>query len=451
VGQIRESRGRVALTIVDTLARAMTGNENAPDDMGKFVAACGRIREASGGHVLVVHHCGKDLARGARGHSSLRAATDVELEVTNGEAGGCIRVSKHRDEAGGTSYGFKLETVELGTNSKGRVVTTCVTVETEAPEPKQEAATRPRRLNDKGKLFVQAVEKALKYAAERPPYHEETRGVTSAVTVTVARSYWRQLIGWDDASEKEKERSRQDWKRGLESALAADAVRRWGDYLWLPISGRPVTRDRDNRDNPKGLLSRHVTVAREVAGGTVTGVTGVAGVTVCHGCHGSGEEETEVREDGPEEIGQEEEATDRELLRSATGRPSTIVFTDWQGMPMVENVKLYRLALDRRSEDGPEEATLDFTRKKSSGRWGRSKNCIARKMPSPFIVLDGCGVEIALPPLPHPHTMLTDPVAYRSVWKAITDQARVPGRNILFDTVDEAIAHEERKAAGTRP
>ena len=100
VRELRERHGRIALVVIDTLARAMTGNENAPEDMGRFVAACGRIREAREGHVLVVHHCGKDQARGARGHSSLRAATDVELEVTNGEDGGCVRVTKHRDEAG---------------------------------------------------------------------------------------------------------------------------------------------------------------------------------------------------------------------------------------------------------------------------------------------------------------------------------------------------------------
>jgi hypothetical protein len=58
--------------------------------------------------------------------------------------------------------------------------------------------------------------------------------VTAAVTVTVSRSYWRQLIGWEEADEREKERSRQDWKRGLENAIAAGAVRRWGDWLWLP-------------------------------------------------------------------------------------------------------------------------------------------------------------------------------------------------------------------------
>ena len=192
---MREERGRIALVVVDTLARAMTGNENAPDDMGQFVAACGRIREASEGHVLVVHHCGKDLARGARGHSSLRAATDVELEVTSGEAGGCIAVTKHRDERGGSRFGFRLEQVELGTNARGRVVTTCVTVDTEAPAKAKRGAARPRRLTDKGTVLVEAVGKALKYEPARPPPHEETSAVTAAVTVTVARAFWRSSSG----------------------------------------------------------------------------------------------------------------------------------------------------------------------------------------------------------------------------------------------------------------
>lgn len=129
VARVARDHARVAMVVVDTLARAMTGNENAPDDMGKFVAACGAIREVGDTHVLVVHHSGKDLAKGARGHSCLRAATDVELEVTVG----CIKVTKSRDDEGDRIYGFKLETVELGVNAKGRTVKTCVAVEAEAP------------------------------------------------------------------------------------------------------------------------------------------------------------------------------------------------------------------------------------------------------------------------------------------------------------------------------
>ncbi len=63
INKVAEAHGRIALVVIDTLARSMTGNENAPDDMGRFVAACARIREAGETHVLVVHHSGKDQAR----------------------------------------------------------------------------------------------------------------------------------------------------------------------------------------------------------------------------------------------------------------------------------------------------------------------------------------------------------------------------------------------------
>jgi AAA domain len=232
VDRVGKEHGRVALVVVDTLARAMTGNENAPDDMGRFVDACGRIREACKGFVLIVHHSGKDQARGARGHSCLRAATDVELEVTSGEAGRCLTVKKNRDGEEGAIYGFRLETVELGTNAKGRVVTTCVTVDTEAPA-KREGKARPRRLTDTAKVIVQAVETGLKYKPERPPDRAETRGVSQAVSDDTARLYWRQIIGWEYASERERERSRWAWKRGLENAIAAGALKRWGNWLWL--------------------------------------------------------------------------------------------------------------------------------------------------------------------------------------------------------------------------
>jgi hypothetical protein len=199
------------------------------------VAACARLREAAGGtHVLVVHHCGKDTARGARGHSSLRAATDVELEVTkNGEDGtGCVTVTKSRDEPGASRFGFKLEAVDLGTNAKGRTVTTCVavTADVTARAAKERG---PRRLSDKGRVVAQAVETALRYEAQPPPAHPETGGVAQAVTVKTARLYWRQVLGWEHLTEAERDNSRQDWKRGVENALAAGALKQWGEWLWL--------------------------------------------------------------------------------------------------------------------------------------------------------------------------------------------------------------------------
>ena len=65
--KVAAARCPIKLVVVDTLARAMAGgNENASDDMGAFIRNIDRIREETGAHVLIVHHCGKDTAKGAR-------------------------------------------------------------------------------------------------------------------------------------------------------------------------------------------------------------------------------------------------------------------------------------------------------------------------------------------------------------------------------------------------
>jgi hypothetical protein len=77
----------VRAVVLDTLSRAMAGgNENAPDDMGALVTNGTRIQQETGAMVCWVHHSGKDQARGARGHSLLRAATDTEIEVIDNGA-----------------------------------------------------------------------------------------------------------------------------------------------------------------------------------------------------------------------------------------------------------------------------------------------------------------------------------------------------------------------------
>jgi RecA-family ATPase len=69
------------LLVIDTVSRALAGgNENAPDDMGALVRSLDQLRHALACHVLAVHHAGKDLARGSRGHSLLRCAVDTEIE-----------------------------------------------------------------------------------------------------------------------------------------------------------------------------------------------------------------------------------------------------------------------------------------------------------------------------------------------------------------------------------
>jgi hypothetical protein len=117
------------LVILDTLARAMAGgDENAGKDMTEAVKAIDSIRTATGAHVLVVHHCGKDEAKGARGHSSLRAAVDTEIEVSRPESESIstVRITKQRDMPMGDPMPFSLRSISLGIDRRGKPITSCV-------------------------------------------------------------------------------------------------------------------------------------------------------------------------------------------------------------------------------------------------------------------------------------------------------------------------------------
>jgi hypothetical protein len=129
LAEIKHLAPSVGLIVLDTLSRVMAGgNENASDDMGALVRNCDRIREETGAHVMLVHHTGKDAAKGARGHSLLRAATDTEIEVKRDPQTKIITatMTKQRDGEVGQVYGFRLDPVEIGEDQDGDPITSCV-------------------------------------------------------------------------------------------------------------------------------------------------------------------------------------------------------------------------------------------------------------------------------------------------------------------------------------
>ena len=131
--------GGVDLIIVDTYAQTTPGaNENSGEDMGLALANCRSLTAATGATVMLVHHAGKDATRGARGWSGLRAAADAQLEVVRHENGVReLKIDKMKDGDDGLSWGFKLEVVDVGIDSDGDIVTSCVAVDAEVPAPKE--------------------------------------------------------------------------------------------------------------------------------------------------------------------------------------------------------------------------------------------------------------------------------------------------------------------------
>lgn len=119
---------------VDTLSRAIAGgDENGPEDMGALIAGADAVRLATSSTVILVHHFGKDETRGGRGHSSLKAALDTEIEVTTRGTLKIATVASQRNLPEGEQFAFALRVVELGKDEDGNPVTTCVVTESEAP------------------------------------------------------------------------------------------------------------------------------------------------------------------------------------------------------------------------------------------------------------------------------------------------------------------------------
>lgn len=115
------------LIVMDTFAQVTAGaNENSGEDVGMALAQCKRLAHRSGAMVLLVHHSGKDASKGSRGHSSIKAACDVELQVERGKDTRSITTSKMKDGQEGLSYIFNLHTVVLGQDQDGDDITSCI-------------------------------------------------------------------------------------------------------------------------------------------------------------------------------------------------------------------------------------------------------------------------------------------------------------------------------------
>ncbi|WP_323003024.1 AAA family ATPase [Denitromonas sp.] len=122
-----KASGGAVLVVIDTLASVTPGaNENSAEDMGAVIARCKRLQDATGATVLLVHHSGKDASRGARGWSGLRGAVDVEIEITRKGDDRLAKVTKQKDGEDGALFPFRLLSVDLGQDSDGVPLTSCV-------------------------------------------------------------------------------------------------------------------------------------------------------------------------------------------------------------------------------------------------------------------------------------------------------------------------------------
>jgi hypothetical protein len=84
------------LVVIDTLGRAVDGDENEPRTVQEFYKWTGLALKAARVAFLRVDHAGKDLARGQRGHSSKNDDVDVVWQLTRMEGGVLLKCTHRR-------------------------------------------------------------------------------------------------------------------------------------------------------------------------------------------------------------------------------------------------------------------------------------------------------------------------------------------------------------------
>lgn len=118
--------GPCSAIFIDTLAQSTPGgDENNGKDMTRALSHCRVLSAKTGAMVMMIHHAGKDLSKGARGWSGLKAAADVEFEMTAlSPMCSSLTVSKQKDGETGLSWRVQMLKIELGLNSKGKEIST---------------------------------------------------------------------------------------------------------------------------------------------------------------------------------------------------------------------------------------------------------------------------------------------------------------------------------------
>jgi hypothetical protein len=225
------------LVQIDTLARSFGGgNENDSSDMGAWIHNCGRMQRKLDCALMAAHHSGKDILRGARGHSSLLGAVDTQLELQkiamdepkDGVAGrGVITLSKSKDGQDNLKFGFEMVHIDIsgGLNLADSTSLGVREYQEMIDEQHKKTRTPPTRTGAGGvqKVSLDALHKAISE-------HGEMRLVDGKRNKAILVEQWRQAF---EAAQTDKTGIKKRFDRTVMSLQNAKRVEVFDPFVWV--------------------------------------------------------------------------------------------------------------------------------------------------------------------------------------------------------------------------
>ena len=175
-----------SLIAVDTLAMSMGGgSENDSSDMGQYILNIFALKAYYNCHVMIIHHSGKDKSKGSRGHSSLRAAVDTEIQVSDEGSYRMATCKKQRDMENGKQVAFTLRGVDLGLDDENDPITSCVV---EHADVDLASLKKSRAIKGNTLIAKQALDEAIAKHGRRMADKENYPASRDVVEIDIWRS-----------------------------------------------------------------------------------------------------------------------------------------------------------------------------------------------------------------------------------------------------------------------
>jgi hypothetical protein len=232
----------IELIILDTLMRMAGGefNESSSEDMGGFITQTGKLQEIFECALLVIHHTGKDISKGLRGHSSLLGGCDTVLEIQRQDSvinsadtsvigNAILKVSKQKDGADSIEVGIEVVLVEIGTSTLGFEITTSLAI-----RHNQDIAGGNSKAgkNNAGFGLNQRLEmdSLMKVIKAKGSYRE----VDGTSRYGVALDDWKaEFWSMKGCTEEDKPTFKKAWLRARERLVSVNKVVIGSGWVWL--------------------------------------------------------------------------------------------------------------------------------------------------------------------------------------------------------------------------
>ena len=220
--------GDLVPVVIDTLASTMIGadenNAEQDEDICRQLRSPERLTQCA---LIVVHHCGKDAGKGARGSSVLKAAADAEIFVAGDAHRRTATLTKSKDEEAGFELAFRLDRFEF--EAHGRTVSSCILeplsdwVKADAGQARKHSITGPAG------IALKALREAIEEGGQRLPNSGHTPDKTGC-PVSLWRGYAErmQITEADNPDAKRKA-----FKRAAERLQSLEIIGVWNEWVWI--------------------------------------------------------------------------------------------------------------------------------------------------------------------------------------------------------------------------